>query len=170
VDDRQSFERLFDFAALSILRPQSATSSPDGFRSPRRCTAFSFKTSDLLPERDIEVEARGRFSAKEEAMRIAKHDKSYIIELIDSSGWRIRPADLASTLQWLPTTEIDVRKIEDEICSHALMDRKCGSLKRAEKGRCTKSGDRSVIEKATQPVGSDATKCVNKSALTRTMC
>jgi hypothetical protein len=57
---------------------------------------FSFKSSD---ERDIEVEARGRFSAKEEAMRIAKHDKSYIVELSDSSGWRIRPADTAGTLQ-----------------------------------------------------------------------
>jgi hypothetical protein len=43
-------------------------------------------------------------------MRIAKHDKSYIVELSDSSGWRIRPADMPGTLQWLPTTEIDVRE------------------------------------------------------------
>jgi hypothetical protein len=50
-------------------------------------------------------------------MRIAKHDKSYIVELSDSSGSRIRPADMPGTLQWLPTTEIDVREIEDEICS-----------------------------------------------------
>jgi hypothetical protein len=64
----------------------------------------------LLPERDIQVEARGRFSAKEEAMRIAKRDKSYIVELSDSSGWRIRPADMPDTLQRLPTTEIDVRE------------------------------------------------------------
>jgi hypothetical protein len=30
-------------------------------------------------------------------------------------------------LQWLPTTEIDVADIEDEICSHALVDRSNGS-------------------------------------------
>jgi hypothetical protein len=34
-------------------------------------------------------------------MRITKHDKSYIVELSDSSAWRIWPADMADTLQWL---------------------------------------------------------------------
>ena len=31
------------------------------------------------------------------------------------------------TLQWRPTTEIDVADIDDEICSHALIDRSNGS-------------------------------------------
>ena len=60
-------------------------------------------------------------------MRIMRHDKSYIVELSDRSMWRIWPADLANTLQWLPTTEIDVRKIDDETCSHALVNRSDGS-------------------------------------------
>ena len=52
-------------------------------------------------------------------MRITKHEKSYIVELSDHSAWRIWPVDMADTLQWLPTTEIKIRKIEDEACSHA---------------------------------------------------
>jgi hypothetical protein len=43
-------------------------------------------------------------------MRIVKHDESHIVELSDGSVWRIWPADIAITLQWLPTTEIDVVK------------------------------------------------------------
>jgi hypothetical protein len=66
-------------------------------------------------------------------MRITKHDKSYIVELSDSSVWRIWPADMADTLQWLPATEIDVRKIDDEICSHALVNRSDGSRVRVVK-------------------------------------
>jgi len=42
-------------------------------------------------------------------MRITKHEKSYIVELSDRSAWRIWPADMALTLQWLPTTEIKIR-------------------------------------------------------------
>jgi hypothetical protein len=60
-------------------------------------------------------------------MRITKHEKSYIVELSDRSAWRIWPADMADTLQWLPTTEIGVRKIDDEMCSHALINGSDGS-------------------------------------------
>ena len=60
-------------------------------------------------------------------MRIIRHDKSHIVELSDGSVWRIWPADLAETLWWLPTTEIDVKKIDDETCSHALINRSDGS-------------------------------------------
>ena len=60
-------------------------------------------------------------------MRITKHDKCYIVELSDSSAWRIWPADMADTLQWLPATEIEVRKIDDKTCSHALINRSDGS-------------------------------------------
>jgi hypothetical protein len=60
-------------------------------------------------------------------MRITKHDECHILELSDRSAWRIWSPDLAKTLLWLSTTEIDVRKIDDEMCSHALVDRSDGS-------------------------------------------
>ena len=60
-------------------------------------------------------------------MRITKHEKSYIVELSDRSAWRIWPVDMADTLQWLPTTELGVRKIEDKTCSHALVNASDGS-------------------------------------------
>jgi hypothetical protein len=60
-------------------------------------------------------------------MRITKHEKSYIVALSDRSAWRIWPADMADTLQWFPTTEIDIREIEDETRSHALINRADGS-------------------------------------------
>lgn len=63
-------------------------------------------------------------------MQIIKHDESHIVELSDGSVWRIWPADIAITLQWLPTTEIDVVKIEDDACSHALVNRLDGSCVR----------------------------------------
>jgi hypothetical protein len=50
-----------------------------------------------------------------------------MVELRDGSAWRIWPGDIPKTLQWLPTTEIDVADIEDEICSHGLVDRSNGS-------------------------------------------
>ena len=59
-------------------------------------------------------------------MRITKHDKSYIVELSDGSAWRVWPADMVETLQWLPTTKIDVIDIDDETCSHALINRSDG--------------------------------------------
>jgi hypothetical protein len=64
---------------------------------------------------------------REAAMRITKHDECYIVELSDRSAWRIWPADVADTLQWLPATEIEVRKIDDKRCSHALINRSDGS-------------------------------------------
>ena len=47
-------------------------------------------------------------------MRITKHNDCSIVELSDGSAWRIWPVDMADTLQWLPTTEVDVRKIDDK--------------------------------------------------------
>ena len=55
-------------------------------------------------------------------MRITQHEKSYIVELSDRSVWRIWPADMADTLQWLLTTEINITNIDDEVCSHALIN------------------------------------------------
>ena len=73
----------------------------------------------VLPARTLE--------AWEMAMRITKHNKSYIVELSDCTAWRIWPADMADTLQWLPETELDVRKIDHETCSHALINESDGS-------------------------------------------
>jgi len=43
--------------------------------------------------------------------------------LADASEWRIWPGDIPHTLRWLPTTEIDVVKVEHTVCSHALVNR-----------------------------------------------
>jgi hypothetical protein len=60
-------------------------------------------------------------------MRIQKHDKSDIVELDDGSNWRIWPGDIAVTLQWLPTTELQVSPVDDEFCTHVLIDKNEGS-------------------------------------------
>jgi hypothetical protein len=60
-------------------------------------------------------------------MLIEKHDKSHIVELEDGSRWRIWPGDIAATLQWLPTTELRIKEIDDEFCSHVLINQEDGS-------------------------------------------
>ena len=47
-------------------------------------------------------------------MHIKKHDRSHMVELRDGSAWRIWRGDIPETLQWRPTTEIDVADIDDE--------------------------------------------------------
>ena len=59
-------------------------------------------------------------------MRIKKHDKAYIVVLEDGSEWRIWPADLAATLHWLPSTDLEVYEIDDEHWTHVLVDRASG--------------------------------------------
>ena len=61
------------------------------------------------------------------AARIKAHAKSHIVELTDSSKWRIWPGDLARTLGWTPEAEIEVLLIEDEFCSHVLVNQSDGS-------------------------------------------
>jgi hypothetical protein len=61
------------------------------------------------------------------AFRIARHDTSDVVQLIDGSRWRIWPADVATTLQWLPTSELEIEPVQDEFCSHALVNRADGS-------------------------------------------
>jgi hypothetical protein len=60
-------------------------------------------------------------------MRIKKHDKAYIVVLEDGSERRIWPADLAATLHWLPSTDLQVCEIDDEHCTHVLVDRANGT-------------------------------------------
>jgi hypothetical protein len=64
---------------------------------------------------------------REFSMRIEQHDNSHIVELEDGSKWQIWPGDIAQTLQWLPTTELRLSAIDDEFCSHALIDQAGGS-------------------------------------------
>jgi len=66
-------------------------------------------------------------------MRIKRHDKSHIVELEDGTRWRIWPSDIATTLQWLPTTELQVSTIKHKFCSHALIDQSNGSRVRVIK-------------------------------------
>jgi hypothetical protein len=77
-----------------------------------------------LVERDLSVE-RGT------AARIKSHPRSHIVELTDGSKWRIWPGDLATTLGWTPESEIEALPIEDEFCSHVLVDQSDGSWVRA---------------------------------------
>jgi hypothetical protein len=60
-------------------------------------------------------------------MRIKQHDKSHIVELEDGSSWQIWPGDIAMTLQWSPTTKLRVSTIDNELCSHALVDQEGGA-------------------------------------------
>jgi hypothetical protein len=77
-----------------------------------------------LVERDLSI-ARGA------AARIKSHAKCYIVELTDGSKWRIWPGDLATTLGWTPEAEIEALPIEDEFCSHVLVNQSDGSRVRA---------------------------------------
>jgi hypothetical protein len=56
-------------------------------------------------------------------MQIERHDKSYIVKLEDGSSWRIWPGDIALTLGWSSATVLKVSEIDDEFCSHALIDK-----------------------------------------------
>jgi hypothetical protein len=69
---------------------------------------------------------RDHSSAEGTAARIKSHAKSYIVELTDGSKWRIWPGDLATTLGWTPDAEIETLPIEDEFCSHVLVDQSGG--------------------------------------------
>jgi len=76
-------------------------------------------------------------------MQIKKHDKSYIVKLEDGSSWRIWPGDIALTLRWLPTTVLQVSKIDDEF-AHTLSLIKqtvheCARLKQARTGPFSES-------------------------------
>lgn len=60
-------------------------------------------------------------------MLIQRHSEPHIVELEDGSAWRIWLGDLASTLKWMPTTQLSVIEIQDEFCTHALVDQEEGT-------------------------------------------
>jgi hypothetical protein len=74
---------------------------------------------------------RDRSFERGTATRIKSHAKSHIVELTDGSKWRIWPGDLATTLGWMPEAEIEALPIEDECCSHVLVEQSGGSRVRA---------------------------------------
>jgi hypothetical protein len=59
-------------------------------------------------------------------MLIRQHSEPHIVELENGSAWRIWPGDLA-TLKWMPGTQLTVTEIEDEFCTHALIDQAEGT-------------------------------------------
>ena len=59
-------------------------------------------------------------------MLISRHDRSHIVELEDGTRWRIWPGDIATTLQWLPTTQLQVVAIDHEFYSHVLINQSDG--------------------------------------------
>jgi hypothetical protein len=70
-------------------------------------------------------------------MRIKNHAKSYIVELEDDSAWRIWPCDLLTTLHWAPATQFEVSEIDDDHCTHALIDRTTGARVRVIEATAT---------------------------------
>jgi hypothetical protein len=55
-------------------------------------------------------------------MKIVEHPESYIVKLDDGSTWQIFQGDIDHTLAWLPTTELRLFEINDELASHALIN------------------------------------------------
>jgi hypothetical protein len=60
-------------------------------------------------------------------MKILAHLESHIVKLDDGSTWQIFPGDIDHTLAWLPTTELRVFEINDEVASHALISSEDGT-------------------------------------------
>jgi hypothetical protein len=102
-------------------------------------------TSRLLPSRDerLDDELKDTFPASDPLgivqptvllrqaasgpLAIDRHDRADIVELSDGSKWRIWPGDLPSTLQWLPSTELEISPSHDAICSHLLINQLDGT-------------------------------------------
>jgi hypothetical protein len=55
-------------------------------------------------------------------MKILEHPESHIVKLDDGSIWQVFPGDIDYTLTWLPTTELRLFEINDEVASHALIN------------------------------------------------
>jgi hypothetical protein len=71
-----------------------------------------------------------RSSGKAYRMKILEHTESHIVKLDDGSTWRIFPGDIDRTLMWLPTTELKLFEINDEVASHALINSDDGTFVR----------------------------------------
>jgi hypothetical protein len=99
---------------------------------PRSLTGIP-STLFRVPEQRRNTNARRRIGSGENGLQIEKHDKSYIVKLEDGSSWRVWPGDIALTLGWSSMTVLEVSEIDDEFCSHALVDKIDGSRVRVIK-------------------------------------
>ena len=85
---------------------------------------------DSFPASDPIAAVQPTVSVRENScnrLHIRKHEKSDLVELSDGSEWRIWPADMPTTLEWLPDTELEVARVADDFCSHVLIDPLQGS-------------------------------------------
>jgi hypothetical protein len=64
-------------------------------------------------------------------MKIVEHSESHIVKLDDGSTWQIFAGDIDQTLAWLPTTELWLFEMNDEVASHALINCDDGTHVRA---------------------------------------
>ena len=55
-------------------------------------------------------------------MKIREHSESHIVKMHDGSTWQIFPGDIDQTLTWLPTSELRLFEINDDIATHALIN------------------------------------------------
>jgi hypothetical protein len=86
-----------------------------------------------------------------QALLIRRHDVSDVVELSDGSEWRIWPGDISTTLGWLPNTAIEISDIEDEICSHVLIN--CSD--QSQRVRAIKASSQWPAEKVRRSLGED---------------
>jgi hypothetical protein len=75
-------------------------------------------------------------------MKIVEHSESHLVKLDDGSTWHIFPGDIDHTLAWLPTTELRLFEINDEVASHALVSSDDGT-----RVRVRPQGERWPVEK-----------------------
>ncbi len=80
---------------------------------------------------------------------ITRHDVSDNVELSDGSKWRIWPGDIPTTLGWLPNTEIEISGIDDQICSHVLIN----YFDRSQRVRVIKANEHWPVEKVRRQLG-----------------
>ena len=62
-------------------------------------------------------------------MQIKTHQKGYSVELQDGSRWCIWPSDMYGTLQWSPSTDLQVMEVDDNFSTHALIDQDGGRVR-----------------------------------------
>ena len=55
-------------------------------------------------------------------MKILEHSESHIVKLDDGSTWQIFPGHIDYTLSWMPTTELRLFEVNDDVASHALIN------------------------------------------------
>ena len=111
--------------------PSIATSGwrPRGVRSPTNRTGSTakflpraFRSSTPATAMRRPSKHRPRADESRKLMKIVEHSESHIVKLHDGSAWQIFPGDIDQTLTWLPTSELRLFEINDEIASHALIN------------------------------------------------